>query len=92
MCIDCLLGVAEVSAKIRCGIVVFTDLGFQTQQHLMKEAPGRARLNGFYRYKTIIGRTLRARGDEAREGEAILGCKILNRCLEMGRPDSVRIG
>ncbi len=48
--------------------------------------------NGFYRYKTIIGRTLRARGDEAREVEAILGCKILNRCLEMGRPDSVRIG
>ena len=26
---------AEASAKIRCGIVVFTDLGFQTQQHLM---------------------------------------------------------
>ena len=48
--------------------------------------------NAFYRYKTIIGRKLRARGEEARETEVILGCNILNRCLELGRPDSVCVG
>ena len=44
--------------------------------------------NGFYRYKTIIGRKLRARTEESREVETILGCKILNRFLELGRCDS----
>ncbi len=48
--------------------------------------------NAFYTYKTIIGRKLRARGEEARETEVILGCNILNRCLELGRPDSVCVG
>ena len=45
--------------------------------------------NAFYRYKTVIGRKLRARGEKAGEVEVILGCNILNRCLELGRPDSV---
>ena len=48
--------------------------------------------NAFYRYKTVIGRKLRARGEKAREVEVILGCNILNRCLELGRPDSVCVG
>ncbi len=47
--------------------------------------------NAFYRYKTIIGKKLRARGERAREVEVILGCNILNRCLALGRPDSVRV-
>ena len=34
--------------------------------------------NTFYRYKTIIGRKLRARKEETRQVEAIIGCKILN--------------
>ena len=41
--------------------------------------------NTFYRYKTIIGKKLRARTEESREVETILGCKILNRFLELGR-------
>ena len=48
--------------------------------------------NAFYRYKTVIGRKLRARGEKAREVEVILGCNILNRCLELGRPESVCVG
>jgi hypothetical protein len=32
--------------------------------------------NTFYRYKTIIGRRLRARGEAAREVEAAIACKI----------------
>ena len=48
--------------------------------------------NAFYRYKTVIGRKLRAKGDEAREVEVILGCNILNRGLDLGRPESVCVG
>jgi hypothetical protein len=48
--------------------------------------------NAFYRYKTAIGRKLRARGEKAREVEVALGCKLLKRCLELGRPESVGVG
>ena len=44
--------------------------------------------NTFYRYKTILGKKLRARTEESREVETILGCKILNRFLELGRCES----
>jgi hypothetical protein len=44
--------------------------------------------NAFYRYKTIIGKKLRARTEESREVETILGCQILNRFLELGRCES----
>ena len=40
--------------------------------------------NAFYRYKTIIERTLRARTEEGREVEAVLGCIVLNRFTELG--------
>ena len=41
--------------------------------------------NTFYRYKTILGKKLRARTEDSREVETILGCQILNRFLELGR-------
>ena len=41
--------------------------------------------NTFYRYKTIIGKKLRARTEESSEVETILGCKISNRFIELGR-------
>ena len=44
--------------------------------------------NTFYRYKTIIGNKLQARTEESREIETILGCKILNRFLELGHCES----
>ena len=44
--------------------------------------------NTFYKYKTIIGKKLRARTEESREIETILGCKILNRFLELGHCES----
>ena len=47
--------------------------------------------NTFYRYKTIIGRRLRARGEEARQVEAAIACKILNGLLELGRAKSVPV-
>ena len=47
--------------------------------------------NTFYRYKTILGKKLRARTEESREIETILGCKILNRFLELGRCESILV-
>ena len=44
--------------------------------------------NTFYRYKTIIRRRLRARGEAAREVEAAIACKILNELLGQGRAES----
>ena len=47
--------------------------------------------NAFYRYKTTIGRKLRARTEEGREVEATISCQILNRFLELGKAKSERI-
>ena len=48
--------------------------------------------NAFYRYKNIIGGRLRARNHEAQEREAAIGCAILNRMRELGRPLSCSVG
>ena len=44
--------------------------------------------NTIYRYKQIIGPSLRARNDHSRKVEAVLGCKILNRSRALGMPQS----
>jgi hypothetical protein len=45
--------------------------------------------NTFYRYKTILGRKLRARNERNREVETIIGCNILNKFLENERYKSI---
>ncbi|MFT7486608.1 MAG: hypothetical protein ACI9F9_002463 [Candidatus Paceibacteria bacterium] len=47
--------------------------------------------NAFYRYKAMLGGKLHARGLAAQKAEVVIGCKILNRMLECGRPKSVAI-
>ncbi|MBB2755819.1 UNVERIFIED_ORG: hypothetical protein GGI57_006570 [Rhizobium aethiopicum] len=42
------------------------------------------------RYKSIIGRQLRARSFGAQQTEVAIGCAVLNRMLECARPNSVR--
>lgn len=42
------------------------------------------------RYKSIIGRRLRARSFAAQQTEVALGCAVLNRMLACARPKSVR--
>ena len=44
--------------------------------------------NAFFRYKTTFGGRLRAKRDEAQKREAALGCTVLNRMRELGRPQS----
>jgi hypothetical protein len=43
------------------------------------------------RYKTIIGRGLRARSLPAQRGEARVGCSVLNRMTRLGMPVSRRV-
>ena len=59
-----------------------------------KEAgyPRQARVeNAFFRYKSIIGGTLRARSPGWRVTEAVLACNVLNQMTDVGRPESYRI-
>jgi hypothetical protein len=42
------------------------------------------------RYKSIVGRRLRARSFAAQQTEVAIGCNILNRMLACARPKSVR--
>jgi hypothetical protein len=44
--------------------------------------------NAFFRYKTILGGRLRAKRSEAQEREVAIACAVLNRMLELGRPQS----
>ncbi|MFT7671355.1 MAG: hypothetical protein ACI8X5_004072 [Planctomycetota bacterium] len=47
--------------------------------------------NAFFRYKTILGDKLHARGLSAQKAEVAIGCRVLNRMLDCGRPMSVAI-
>ncbi len=48
--------------------------------------------NAFFKFKTILGDRMRARGEEAQRVEASIACNILNRMTELGRPESYSIG
>ena len=43
--------------------------------------------NMFYRYKTLLGDHLRARGENSRQVESALACNILNQFRLLGRPE-----
>ncbi len=47
--------------------------------------------NTFSRYKTILGRKLRARTECNRQVETVIGCNILNKFLENGRHKSILV-
>jgi len=44
-----------------------------------------------FRYKAIIGSSLRARTLSAQKTKAKVGCSVLNRMTRLGRPVSQRI-
>jgi Transposase DDE domain len=74
----------------------------QRDQHVLTiESVGRfgwKRMSGYYdqayaenvfaRFKTTFGGGLRAKRDESQKREASLACQLLNRMLELGRPQS----
>ena len=48
--------------------------------------------NSFFRYKCMFGGDLKARHSKAQRREAAIGCHILNRMAELGRPSSYALG
>ena len=48
--------------------------------------------NAVYRYKALIGPTMRSRTLPGQRVEARLGCRILNRMTALGMPESHRVG
>ena len=46
----------------------------------------------FYRYKTIVGSAIRARGLSSQRVEARIGCKILNTMTALGMPHGEMVG
>lgn len=47
--------------------------------------------NTMYRYKTIIGRSMRSRTFDGQQAEVQLACGILNTMTRLGMPDSYRV-
>ena len=47
--------------------------------------------NGFFRYKSVLGGSLKARNSKAQTREATIGCHILNRMAELGKPKSYAV-
>ena len=47
--------------------------------------------NAFHRFNRIIEGQLRSKNSEAQEREALIGCTILNKMLEIGRPISYEV-
>jgi stress response protein YsnF len=44
--------------------------------------------NGFFRYKSLLAERLKTRNRNAQTREIMIGCHILNRMAELGRPES----
>ena len=47
--------------------------------------------NGFFRYKSVLGGGLKTRSSIAQTREAMIGCLILNRMVELGSPQSYAV-
>ena len=45
----------------------------------------------FFRYKRTLGNSLLSRGHESQKREARIGCNVLNRMTELGKPESQAI-
>jgi hypothetical protein len=49
------------------------------------------RRSSFATWKQVIGDSLRFHSDEARATEVAIAAEVLNRMLDLGRPNSVRV-
>src|SRR4051794_2367451 len=63
-------------------------LGWQKSSGYNRRALAEAAVS---RYKRVIGDALRSRTDRRQATEAAIGVHVLNRMLELGRPESVRV-
>ena len=63
-------------------------MGWQKASGYNKRARAEAAIS---RYKRVIGDALRSRTDPGRATEVAIAARALNRMLELGRPESVRV-
>ena len=63
-------------------------LGWQKASGYNRRALAEAAVS---RYKRVIGDALRSRTDRRRATEVAIAARVLNRMLELGRPESVRV-
>ena len=74
-----------------CHIQAITDKGRMAWQR-DSGYNQRAGVEGqFARWKQVIGDGLRFHGEEARATEVTIAALVLNRMLDLGRPNSVRV-
>jgi hypothetical protein len=72
-------------------ILSIRELG-RREWHKRSGYSGRAMVeNAVYRYKAIIGRSMRSRSMKGQRMEVLLACRILNRMTQLGMPDSYRV-
>ena len=74
-------------AHLRC-IAEHGRMGWQKASGYDRRALAEAAIS---RYKRVIGDALRSRTDRRRATEVAITARALNRMLELGRPESVRI-
>src|SRR3954454_4438744 len=72
---------------LRC-IAEHGRMGWQKASGYNKRARAEAAIS---RYKRVIGEALRSRTDPGRATEVAIAARALNRMLELGRPESVRV-
>jgi hypothetical protein len=72
---------------LRC-IAEHGRMGWQKASGYNRRALAEAAVS---RYKRVIGDALRSRADPGRATEVAIGVHVLNRMLELGRPESVRV-
>jgi hypothetical protein len=72
---------------LRC-IAEHGRMGWQKASGYNRRALAEAAVS---RYKRVIGDALRSRADPGRATEVAVGAHVLNRMLELGRPESVRV-
>ena len=65
--------------------------GWQRESRCRRQGGQGAVENLFLRYKRTLGNSLRARGYESQKQEARIGCNVLNRMVELGKPESQAI-
>ena len=65
--------------------------GWQRESRYRRQGGQGAVENLFFRYKRTLGNSLRARGYESQKREAMIGCNVLNRMAELGKPESQAI-
>ncbi len=65
--------------------------GWQRESGYRRNGGQGAVENLFFRYKRTLGNSLRARGYESQKQAARIGCNVLNRMAELGKPESQAI-